>query len=64
MTTIGSSGGQFTYTAFRNVTRQEVTTHQLDGVGHYVAQEAPHQLAEKLLEIFADSAQSFSNQRG
>jgi pimeloyl-ACP methyl ester carboxylesterase len=52
VTTIGSRGGEFTYAAFRGVTTQEVTALQLDGVGHYVAQEAPQPLADKLLEVF------------
>jgi hypothetical protein len=46
-------GGEFTYTAFRGVTTQEVTALRLDGVGHCVAQEAPSQLADTLLEVFA-----------
>ena len=63
VTTIGSRGGQFTYTAFRRVTTQEVTTLHLDGVGHYVAQEAPHSLADKLLEVLAITAPSPMNER-
>jgi pimeloyl-ACP methyl ester carboxylesterase len=55
VTTFGSRGGQFTYAAFRGVTTQEVTALQLDGVGHYVAQEAPYPLAGKLLEVLATS---------
>lgn len=53
VTTIGSRGGEFTYATFRDVTAQEVTTLQLDGVGHYVAQEAPHPLADRLLQVLA-----------
>jgi pimeloyl-ACP methyl ester carboxylesterase len=53
VTTIGSRGGEFTHTCFRNVTTREVTDLRLDGIGHYVAQEAPHALAECLLETFA-----------
>ena len=53
VTTIGSRGGGFTYSAFRGVTTQEVRAFQLDGVGHYVAQEAPDLLATRLLEVFA-----------
>jgi pimeloyl-ACP methyl ester carboxylesterase len=53
VTTIGSRGGKFTYAAFRGVTTQEVTALQLDGVGHYVAQEAPYPLADRLLEVLA-----------
>jgi pimeloyl-ACP methyl ester carboxylesterase len=54
VTTIGSRGGEFTYAAFRGVTTREVTTLQLDGVGHYVAQEAPYPLADRLLEVLMD----------
>ena len=63
VTTIGSRGGEFTYAAFRGVTTQEVTALQLDGVGHYVAQEAPYPLADKLLEVLATSAPSPLNDR-
>jgi pimeloyl-ACP methyl ester carboxylesterase len=63
VTTIGSRGGQFTYAAFRGVTTQEVTAIQLDGVGHYVAQEAPSPLADRLLEVLATSAPSSLNDR-
>lgn len=52
VTTIGSRGGGFTREAFRGVSTGEVTGIQLDGVGHYVAQEAPQLLAEVLLEAF------------
>jgi pimeloyl-ACP methyl ester carboxylesterase len=54
VTTVGSHGGGFTHAAFRGVTRQEVTAIQLDGVGHYVAQEAPQLLADTLIEAFVD----------
>ena len=63
VTTLGSRGGEFTYAAFRGVTTQEVTAIRLDGVGHYVAQEAPHLLADRLLEVFATSAPSSLNER-
>lgn len=53
VTTIGSRGGDFTYTAFRSVTAQEVTDLRLNGVGHYVAQQAPHLLAATLLEALS-----------
>jgi hypothetical protein len=35
------------------VLAQEATSIQLDGVGHYVAQEAPQPLADILIEAFA-----------
>jgi pimeloyl-ACP methyl ester carboxylesterase len=53
VTTIGSRAGGFTHSAFRDVTTHEVTDLRLDGVGHYVAQEAPRLLADRLLEVFA-----------
>ncbi len=53
VTTIGSRGGGFTEAAFRAVAERDVTAVQLDGVGHYVAQEAPQLLAETLIEAFA-----------
>jgi pimeloyl-ACP methyl ester carboxylesterase len=56
VTTIGSRGGGFTKAAFRGVTAQEVTAIRLDGVGHYVAQEAPQSLADILIEAFATNA--------
>ena len=63
VTTIGSRGGEFTYAAFRRVTTQEVTALRLDGVGHYVAQEAPHPLADRLLEVLATNSPSSLHER-
>jgi pimeloyl-ACP methyl ester carboxylesterase len=56
VTAIGSRGGDFTHAAFSSITTKKVTAIQLDGVGHYVAQEAPQQLADVLLESFATNA--------
>ena len=56
VTTIGSRGGGFTHAAFSAVTAQEVTAIQLDGIGHYVAQEAPGLLADVLIKTFAANA--------
>ncbi|MFF1571311.1 alpha/beta fold hydrolase [Leifsonia sp. NPDC058292] len=53
VTAIGSRGGGFTQAAFGAVSVEGATGIQLDGVGHYVAQEAPHRLAEALIEVFA-----------
>lgn len=53
VTTIGARGGGFTQAAFRDVSDLEPTAIRLDGVGHYVAQEAPGPLAEVLLTTFA-----------
>jgi pimeloyl-ACP methyl ester carboxylesterase len=52
VTTIGSRSGGFTHATFSSVTKQDVTSIQLDGVGHYVAQESPQLLANTLLEAF------------
>ncbi|MDR7276761.1 alpha/beta fold hydrolase [Catenuloplanes atrovinosus] len=48
---IGSSGGPFTATTMEQVTAGPVTSVQLDGVGHYVALEAPDALAAELLRF-------------
>jgi len=53
---VGSRGGQFTHSSFSAVTSQSVPAVQLDGIGHYVAQEAPQHLADILLGVFADHA--------
>ncbi len=63
VTTIGTRGGDFTYESFRSVTPEEVTSLRIDGVGHYVAQEAPNPLADRLIDIFAADARPFSNTR-
>lgn len=52
VSTIGSSGGGFTHASFSGVAAREPTQFQMDGVGHYVAQEAPHDLADILLQVF------------
>lgn len=53
--TVGSRGGDFTYSSFGSVTSQAVRAMHLEGVGHYVAQEAPNALADILLGVFADA---------
>jgi pimeloyl-ACP methyl ester carboxylesterase len=53
--TVGSRGGDFTHSSFGSVTSQEVPAMHLEGVGHYVAQEAPNALADILLGVFADA---------
>jgi len=63
VTTIGSRGGDFTYAAFRGVTTKEVTAFRLNGVGHYIAQEAPRPLADRLLEVLATNSPSTLNVR-
>jgi pimeloyl-ACP methyl ester carboxylesterase len=53
--TVGSRGGDFTHSSFGSVTSQAVLAMHLEGVGHYVAQEAPNALADILLGVFADA---------
>lgn len=50
---IGAAGGSFTAATLSQVTRGELTSVQLDGVGHYAAQEAPKEVAAALLEFTA-----------
>lgn len=45
---VGGLGGPFTLDTIKQVTRSDVTSVQLDGVGHYVAMEAPAALAEAI----------------
>ncbi|MHA7984353.1 alpha/beta fold hydrolase [Rathayibacter sp. CAU 1779] len=58
VTAIGSRGGDFTYQSFSAVAADDVTLVHLDDVGHYVAQEVPELLADRLLEAFARSEAS------
>jgi len=46
---IGGFGGPFTSNTLARVVTGEVTAVQLDGVGHYVAMEAPKALADAIL---------------
>lgn len=46
---VGGFGGPFTAGTLRQVVAGEVESVQLDGVGHYVALEAPKALAEAIL---------------
>ncbi|QGQ20509.1 alpha/beta fold hydrolase [Cellulomonas sp. JZ18] len=46
---VGAGGGSFTSATLRQVTAGAVTAVQLDGVGHYVALEAPDALAAAIL---------------
>jgi pimeloyl-ACP methyl ester carboxylesterase len=50
---IGAGGGPFTATTMTAVSARPVSTAQLDGVGHYAAQEAPERVAAALLPFFA-----------
>lgn len=48
---VGAGGGPFTEATLGQVTAGDVKSVQLDGVGHYVALEAPDALAAALLEF-------------
>jgi len=53
VTAVGSRGGESTASALQAVAAVDVKAVRLDGVGHYVAQEAPGVLAAMLLEAWA-----------
>jgi pimeloyl-ACP methyl ester carboxylesterase len=48
---VGAGGGAFTLGTMSKAARNQVRSVQLDGVGHYVALEAPERLAKALLEF-------------
>ncbi|WP_136706164.1 alpha/beta hydrolase [Agromyces sp. H66] len=48
---VGGFGGPFTEATMRQVTEGEVTSVLLEGVGHYVAMEAPDALARAITEF-------------
>jgi pimeloyl-ACP methyl ester carboxylesterase len=48
---VGAGGGAFTVGTMSKAARSEVRSVQLDGVGHYVAMEAPEKLSAALLEF-------------
>lgn len=48
---VGAGGGAFTVGTMSKAARSEVRSVQLDGVGHYVAMEAPDKLSNALLEF-------------
>lgn len=50
---VGALGGPFTSATLDQVAAGDVTSVQLDGVGHYVAMEAPQQLATAILDFVA-----------
>jgi pimeloyl-ACP methyl ester carboxylesterase len=50
---VGGGSGDFTANAISQVAR-EVTTVTLDGIGHYVAMEAPDRLAAALVAFYGD----------
>ena len=50
---VGGFGGAFTHETLKGVVSGEVASVQLDGVGHYVALEAPEALADAMLTFTA-----------
>jgi pimeloyl-ACP methyl ester carboxylesterase len=48
---VGAGGGAFTVGTMSKVAGTQVRSVQLDGVGHYVAMEAPERLSKALLEF-------------
>lgn len=50
---VGARGGAFTANTMSQATSVEISSVSLDGVGHYVAMEAPDELAKALLEFTA-----------
>ena len=50
---VGGFGGPFTATTLEQVVAGPVTAVELDGVGHYVALEAPERLADAIADFVA-----------
>lgn len=50
---VGAGGGPFTEATMRQVTAGDITSVQLEGVGHYAAQEAPERLSATILEFLS-----------
>ena len=48
---IGAGGGTFTVDTMSRAVSTQITSIQLDGVGHYAAMEAPEPLAKALLDF-------------
>jgi pimeloyl-ACP methyl ester carboxylesterase len=51
---VGGFGGTMTVNTLNQVTQGEVASVQLDGIGHYVAMEAPDALAEAILSFLTE----------
>ena len=51
---VGARGGAFTADTMSQATSSEISSVQLDGVGHYVAMEAPEELAKAILAFVDD----------
>ena len=54
MLAVGGGSGDFTPATMRQVAT-DVTAVVLDGIGHYVAMEAPERLAEAMLAFYVNS---------
>ncbi|WP_415974924.1 alpha/beta fold hydrolase [Rhodococcus sp. 077-4] len=52
---VGASGGSFTAITMRSVSAGKLTAIQLDGVGHYVALEAPAALSKAMMHFLAET---------
>jgi pimeloyl-ACP methyl ester carboxylesterase len=50
---VGGGSGEFTAGTFGQVATNVKAVH-LDGIGHYVAMEAPDQLAEELVSFYRE----------
>ena len=48
---VGAGGGAFTRATMEAVTANSVQSVLLQGVGHYAAMEAPHELSQALLDF-------------
>ena len=49
---VGAGGGAFTVETMSRAAGSEIRSVQFDGVGHYVAMEAPEKLSQALLDFF------------
>jgi pimeloyl-ACP methyl ester carboxylesterase len=57
---VGGFGGTMTVNTLNQVTQGEVTSVQLDGIGHYVAMEAPEGLAQAILSFLTEIDEAVS----
>jgi pimeloyl-ACP methyl ester carboxylesterase len=51
---VGAGGGQFTAATMSQAASSQISSVQLDGVGHYAAMEAPEELAKAVLGFIDD----------
>ena len=50
---VGAGGGAFTASTMAQVAAGDITSVQLEGVGHYAAQEAPELLSAAILDFLS-----------